>query len=101
LLEQQAMCRNQKKIFRPCKVFNTSVDKFVEMLSSTEANSPEFNHLVLFAPFVCKTTLACESIPFNCAVSPLARRGLIACAQCIFVLRFSYCFPEGSPNGQA
>ncbi len=49
----QDACRSPQKIFLPCKVFNTNVDKLVEIPCPRTANFSPFNTLLLFAPFVC------------------------------------------------
>jgi hypothetical protein len=47
-------CRMSGKIFRFCKVFNTSVDKFVEKESRPKANYTILSSLTRFALFLCK-----------------------------------------------
>jgi hypothetical protein len=52
-IAEQVACRKAKKIFLDCKVFNTSVDKFVEIVVRLAANFSRFNTLLLFAQFLC------------------------------------------------
>jgi hypothetical protein len=52
-IAEQVACRKAKKIFLECEVFNTSVDKFVEILVRLTANFSRFNALLLFAQFLC------------------------------------------------
>ncbi len=42
-------------MFLDCKVFNTSVDKFVENKAAVPGNFPQFNTLPRFALIVCNT----------------------------------------------
>ncbi len=49
----QDACRSPQKIFLLRKVFNTNVDKLVEIPCPRTANFSPFNTLLLFAPFVC------------------------------------------------
>src|SRR5258708_29018160 len=49
----QDECRSPKKIFLPHEVFNTNVDKVVEISRLRRANLQPFNALLRFALFVC------------------------------------------------
>jgi hypothetical protein len=49
----QGECRIPEKIFRYGKVFNTSVDKFVENSRPRTANFSFFNVLARFAQYLC------------------------------------------------
>ena len=40
-------------MFLRCKVFNTSVDKFVEIKAAAQRNFRQFNNLALIALFEC------------------------------------------------
>ncbi len=51
---EQATGRKRKEIFLRGKVFNTSVDKIVEITRAVSAKFPLFNTLLRFAQFVCK-----------------------------------------------
>jgi hypothetical protein len=50
---QQGNRRIPEKIFRVREVFNTSVDKLVEIPRSVAANLSLFNVVALFALFLC------------------------------------------------
>jgi hypothetical protein len=51
---EHAAYRRSEKIFLDGKVFNTSVDKLVEIKGTVSGNFPQFNILERFAQFVCK-----------------------------------------------
>jgi hypothetical protein len=55
-------CRFPKNIFLYDEVFNTSVDKFVEIPALHIANFSLFNTLVLFAPFLCNDCSRTDSL---------------------------------------
>jgi hypothetical protein len=50
---EQAACRISGKVFLDCKDFNTSVDKFVEIIGGGLVNFPQVNVIPRFALFVC------------------------------------------------
>jgi hypothetical protein len=50
---EQAACRISEKVFLDCKDFNTSVDKFVEIIAVGLVNLPQVNVIPRFALFVC------------------------------------------------
>jgi len=58
-------------MFLDCKVFNTSVDKFVEINAGVSANFRQFNILARIALLVCNTD---DSYP----VETTAERGWLA-----------------------
>jgi len=58
---KQPACRKSKTVFLDCKVFNTSVEKFVEIKATAQLNFRQFNVLARIALFVCN---------FDVAVSP-------------------------------
>ena len=58
----QAVCRSPQKIFLLRKVFNTNVDKLVEIPCPRTANFSPFNTLLLFAPFVCNIVFSDEHL---------------------------------------
>ncbi len=58
----QDACRSPQKTFLRRKVFNTSVDKLVEIPCSRTANFSPFNTLLLFAPFVCNIVFSHEHL---------------------------------------
>jgi hypothetical protein len=49
----QPACRKFKTLFLECEVFNTSVDKFVEIKAAVCRNFRQFNALARIALFVC------------------------------------------------
>jgi len=57
-------------MFLDCKVFNTSVDKFVEIKAAALLNFRQFNILARIALFVCNFVLSPQTITH---ASPSAR----------------------------
>jgi len=55
----QPACRKSKELFLCCKVFNTSVDKFVEIKAVILPNFRQFNILARIALFVCNFDVSC------------------------------------------
>ena len=55
----QPACRKSKELFLYCKVFNTSVDKFVEIKAVILPNFRQFNILARIALFVCNFDVSC------------------------------------------
>jgi hypothetical protein len=72
---KQAECRNQKKIFLAGKVFNTSVENFVENSVLVEVKFLCFNAVLLFAQFLC------NSLSFSKKFSGHRRENLSAASQ--------------------
>jgi len=62
LARGQDACRSPQKIFLLRKVFNTNVDKLVEIPCPRTANFSPFNTLLLFAPFVCNIVFSDEHL---------------------------------------
>jgi hypothetical protein len=54
---EQAACRKLQKLFLHGKVFNTNVDKFVEIKAAPWRNFRQFNILPRIALFVCNIGL--------------------------------------------
>ena len=62
---QHELCRTPVEIFLSCKVFNTSVDKFVEKNISSKANYTIVSTLKRFAPFRCKSLTSTAKVSFH------------------------------------
>jgi hypothetical protein len=52
-----------QQLFLDCKVFNTSVENFVEIKAAASPNFPQFNVLPRIALFVCNIGLFLHSPP--------------------------------------
>ncbi|HEX8881513.1 MAG TPA: hypothetical protein VF749_15845 [Candidatus Acidoferrum sp.] len=52
-----------RELFLDCKVFNTSVEKFVEIKAGVSANFRQFNILPRIALFVCNIGLSSSTGP--------------------------------------
>src|SRR5207237_7215315 len=58
---KQAACRKPERTFRNCKVFNTSVDKVVEIKPTACHNFPQFNILARIALLLCNFDFSAPS----------------------------------------